>query len=74
MTTSDLGPRKRKLRAQGIAASLLANWKVWLERAAMFLIALGIVMLVQGIWFNVFGTGFVVIIVGTLLFIVVSHL
>ena len=50
------------------------RWKVWLERAAMGCIAVGIVMLVQGLTLDLFGAGFVVIIVGTLLFIVVSHL
>jgi len=50
------------------------TWKVWLEYAAIACIAIGIVMLVQGVTLDLFGVGFVVIIIGTLLFIVVSHL
>jgi hypothetical protein len=50
------------------------QWKVWTERVAMASIALGIIMIVQGVSLNLFGAGFIVVTAGTLLFIVVSHL
>jgi len=50
------------------------QWKVWTERLAIAIIALGVIMLVQGVSLNLFGAGFIVVIAGTLLFIVVSHL
>jgi hypothetical protein len=51
-----------------------ANWKGWLERTAIGLIALGTLMLVQGLTLKLFGAGFVVILIGTVLFIIVTHL
>jgi hypothetical protein len=50
------------------------NWKVWLERTAMACIALGIFMIVQGFTLQIYGVGFLIVIAGTLIFIVVSHL
>ena len=51
-----------------------ADWKTWTEWAAMAAIALGILFVVQGITLQIYGLGFLIVIAGTLLFIVVSHL
>ena len=50
------------------------DWQVWTERVAMAAIAVGIIMIVQGVSLNLFGAGFIVVIAATLLFILVSHL
>jgi hypothetical protein len=50
------------------------QWKVWTERVAMAIITLGIIMIVQGVFLDLFGAGFIVVIAGTLLFIIISHL
>jgi hypothetical protein len=45
-----------------------------MERAAMACIAVGTIMIVQGVSLNLFGVGFIVVIAATLVFILVSHL
>jgi hypothetical protein len=60
----------------GVLAIVLAGagWKARVERLAIGLITFGIVMIVQGFQMGIYGTGFVVVIAGTVVFIVVSHL
>jgi hypothetical protein len=56
-----------------------ASWfPLWLRRGpcevvAMFLIGLGVVMLMQPFWLELYSYSFVTILAGTLGFVIVSH-
>jgi len=55
-----------------------SKWPFWLRRgpceaAAMALIGLGVVMLMQPLSLNLYGYSFVTILAGTLGFVIVSH-
>jgi hypothetical protein len=59
-------------------ASRASRWPLWLRRgpceaAAMILIGLGVVMLMQPLSVLIYGYSFVTILVGTLGFVIVSH-
>jgi len=56
----------------------VARWPRWLRRGsseivAMALIGLGVVMLMQPVWLELYSYSFVTILAGTLGFVVVSH-
>ena len=60
------------------AAIHLSRWPRWLRRgpcegAAMILIGLGVVMLMQPVFLLLYSYSFITILVGTLGFVIVSH-
>ena len=59
-------------------ASQASRWPLWLRRgpseaAAMTLIGLGVVMLMQPLSVQLYSYSFITILVGTLGFVIVSH-
>jgi hypothetical protein len=62
----------------GKIASYASRWPLWLRRArceaaAMALIGLGVLMLMQPLSLNLYSYSFVTILAGTLGFVIVSH-
>jgi hypothetical protein len=59
-------------------AQSVSRWPLWLRRgpcevAAMALIGLGVVMLIQPLSLNLYSYSFVTILAGTIGFVIVSH-
>jgi hypothetical protein len=59
-------------------AGYASRWPLWLRRGsceavAMALIGLGVLMLMQPLFLNVYSYSFVTILAGTLGFVIVSH-
>jgi hypothetical protein len=62
----------------GKVARYASRWPLWLRRdrceaAAMALIGLGVLMLMQPLSLNLYSYSFVTILAGTLGFVIVSH-
>ena len=62
----------------GRTARYPSRWPLWLRRgpceaAAMALIGLGVLMLMQPLSLNLYSYSFITILVGTLGFVIVSH-
>lgn len=70
--TDDSDKREREA-SQGVSARLLRLRRGPWENLATIIIAIGVFMLMQGIAIELYTYSFITILVGTVMFIIVSH-